>query len=158
MPPQSPRCRSAGGCDGTHNNPESESVFASSRRLCGIASAFHPPRTAAAGSLLPNVRRGKSPAASFSASGTSSAPSLGALGVGKQCLRQFVNVFTRVIIVDHPFPLQPLTGASWMSHPLENPAEVLGLMVSPVSDVGQPRQWPVPLSQHVLDHGRQLTR
>src|SRR5208337_4552124 len=55
MPPQSPRCRSADGCDGTHNNPESESVFASSRRLCGIASAFHPPPSAAAGSLLPNV-------------------------------------------------------------------------------------------------------
>ena len=158
MPPQSPRCRSADGCDGTHNNPGSESVFASRHRLGGTVSAFHPPRSAAAGSLLPNVRRGKSPAASVSASGTSSAPALGALGVGIQCLRQFVNVFTRMIIIDHPCPLQSLTGAAWMSHPLENAAEVLGLMVSPVRDVGQPRQGPVPLSQHVLDHGRQLPR
>ena len=63
-----------------------------------------------------------------------------------------------MIIIDHPFPLQPLTGASWMSHPLENPAEVLGLVVSPIRDVGQPRQWAVPLAQHVLDQGRQLAR
>src|SRR5208282_1830166 len=61
-----------------------------------------------------------------------------------------VNVFARMIIIDHPFPLQPLAGASWVPHPFENPAEILSLMVPPIGDVGQPRQWSGPLPRQRL--------
>ena len=112
-PPQALPSPIVGGCDGTHNNPESESVL---QVVIGFVI------------LLPlsptTIRRRRIAAAKCKTRGNSPprlpfeppahlSRQLGPrLGVGKQCLRQVRKRLTRMIRLYHPFPLQSLTEAS----------------------------------------------
>jgi hypothetical protein len=78
--------------------------------------------------------------------------------IAEQRLGQLVDVLTGVVVVDDPLPLQGLTGAARVSHRLQHPLVVGGLVMTRVGDVGQSRQRPHPPREHLGDQPRQLLR